>query len=285
VSSRFSVDRIAGLRVRRSDLAHESAERLGDRLITVSCRVLVDQRGPGAGVPETSHEILEAGDRLPTQENLTETFEVSRTVARRALDILEAEGLINRAQGGRAVVRRYEPLVRRSSLHYRSDPGAPFAEEALATERVPRYSHRTWQDRAGVEAARRLKIGVGDEVMATEYVSYADDTPMMIVTSVEPLAITRGRPSSGPRKDPSRARALLTVSPRSACARPTSSSASGSGCPGRQKPISSSSARASRWSRSPGPATRARPPIETADMLLASDRYELEYATTIAPQQ
>jgi GntR family transcriptional regulator len=38
--------------------------------------------------------------------------------------------------------------------------------------------------------------------MATEYVSYADDTPMMVVTSVEPLTITRGTPIERPEEGP-----------------------------------------------------------------------------------
>src|SRR5688500_14038990 len=94
------------------------------------------------------------GDRLPTQDAIGEAYGASRIVARRALDILEAVGLIDRVQGGGAFVRRYQPLIRRSALHYRSNPGAPFAEEALASERIPRYSHKTYPERAGAEIAR-----------------------------------------------------------------------------------------------------------------------------------
>jgi DNA-binding GntR family transcriptional regulator len=228
---------------------------------------------------------LRSGDRLPTQETLTETFEVSRTVARRALDILEAEGLIDRAQGGRAVVRQYEPLVRRSSLHYRSDPGAPFAEEALATQRVPRYSHRTWPDRAGVEAARRLKIAIGDDVMCTEYISYADDTPMMIVTSAEPLAITRGTPIERPEEGPFPGAGIVDRFTQIGM-RPTS-------IVERLRCRMPRPSEAEQLKLRPGVPVIAitrtsytgETPIETADMLLAADRYELEYTTVISPKQ
>jgi GntR family transcriptional regulator len=120
---------------------------------------------------------------------------------RLALDLLEAEGLIDRIQGGGAFVRRYQPLVRRSASHYQNIAGAPFAEEALAAQRQPRYSHNTRPDRAGPDVASRLGIDIGGDVMRTDYVSFADDQPAMLVSSYEPLSITRGtvieRPEEG----------------------------------------------------------------------------------------
>lgn len=135
---------------------------------------------------------LRPGDRLPTQAELAESFDCSRAVVRLSLDLLETEGLIDRIQGGGAFVRRYQPLVRRSALHYQTIPGAPFAEEALAARRQPRYSHHTRPDRAGPDVASRLGIDVGGEVMRTDYVSFADDQPAMLVSSYEPLSVTRG---------------------------------------------------------------------------------------------
>src|SRR5258707_13502696 len=125
---------------------------------------------------------LPPGGKLPTQEELAETFGASRIVARHALDLLESEGLIDRQRGGRATVRLYDPLIRRAALHYKSEPGAPFAEEAHATERVPRYSHETRPERAGLETAHRLGIGIGEDLMHTDYVSYANDQPMILTS-------------------------------------------------------------------------------------------------------
>jgi DNA-binding GntR family transcriptional regulator len=226
---------------------------------------------------------LNPGDRLPTQEALSETFGVSRIVARQAMDILETEGLIDRVQGGGAFVRVYQPLIRRSALHYKSDPGAPFAEEALASERIPHYSHHTYPDRAGLDIAQRLRISVGDEVMRTDYVSYANDEPMMIVHSYEPLTITQGtiieRPEEGP---------LL-----------------GAGVVDRfsaigMRPTAVVERLRSRMPRpSENEQLKLRPgvpvivitrityaddtPVETADLLLNSHRYELEYAIKVDP--
>ncbi len=135
---------------------------------------------------------LRPGDRLPTQEELVAQFGCSRQVVRFALDLLENEGLVDRIQGFGTVVRKYDPLVRRSVLHYQDEPNTPFAKEALATQRVPRYSHHTRLDRAGPEIAARLGLDVGTEVMRTDYVSYVDDQPAMLVASYENLAFTRG---------------------------------------------------------------------------------------------
>ncbi len=224
------------------------------------------------------------GERLPSQEEISERFGVSRIVVRRALDLLETEGLIDRMQGGRATVRLHDPLIRRSSLHYRSAPGAPFAEEAIATERVPRYSHNTRPARAGKEIADRLKIRVGDDVMRTEYLSYADDQPLMQVTSYEPLAITAGTPIERPEEGPLMGAGVVDRF-SSIGLRPTDV-------------VEQLHARMPRPSE--GQQLKLRPgtpviaiervcyagdtPIETADLLLAGNQYKLEYALTVDPE-
>ncbi|WP_239123926.1 GntR family transcriptional regulator [Rhizocola hellebori] len=141
---------------------------------------------------QITNGTLRPGDRLPTQQELVDTFGCSRQVVRFALDLLENEGLVDRIQGFGTTVRKYDPLVRRSALHYRDMPNAPFAEEALAAQRTPRYTHHTRLDRIGPDVASRLGLEVGTEVMRTDYVSYVDDQPAMLVTSYENLEYTRG---------------------------------------------------------------------------------------------
>lgn len=223
------------------------------------------------------------GERLPTQEELSDTFAASRIVVRRALDQLESEGLIDRVQGGRATVRLYDPLIRRSALHYRTNPGAPFAEEAIATERVPEYDHDTAPERAGLEVARRLRIDVGAEVMRTEYLSYANKEPLMRVTSYEPLAITQGTPIERPEEGPLMAAGIVD--------RFTSIG---------MRPTNVVERLHSRMPRpSEAEQLRMRPgipviviirtcysgetAIETADLLLAANQFKLEYSLTVEP--
>ncbi len=226
---------------------------------------------------------LDPGDQLPTQERLGEQFEVSRVVIRQALDLLEGEGLVDQRRGSGTYVRAYRPVVRRSALHYRSDPGAPFAEEALSAERIPRYSHTTRTDRAGLDVARRLNIGVGEEVTVTDYVSYANDEPTMLTTSYEPLALTRGTPIERPEEGP-----LL-----------------GAGVIDRfasigHRPVQVVERLRTRMPRpSEAEALKLRPgvpvfvitrvstaasgPVETADLILAGDQFELEYPISVPP--
>lgn len=227
---------------------------------------------------------LQPGARLPTQEQLSETFHVSRIVARQALDILEGEGLIDRIRGGGAFVRRYQPLIRRSALHYRSDPGAPFAEEALASERIPRYSHSTSPEGAGVDIARRLGIGVGDEVMHTQYISYANDEPMMIVDSYEPTAITKGTPIERPEEGPHMAAGLVD--------RFTAIGLRPTAVVERLRSRMARPSEAELLQLRPGiPAVlivrttyHGDQVLETADLLLDAHRYELEYALKVDPE-
>lgn len=223
------------------------------------------------------------GERLPTQEELGETFGASRIAVRRALDLLESEGLIDRVQGGRATVRLYDPLVRRSALHYRTNPGMPFAEEALKTERTPTYDYDTAPERAGLETARRLQISVGDEVMRTRYVSYVNGEPIQIVTSYEPLALTRGTPIEHPEQGPLMAAGIVD--------RFTSIGFRPSNVTERLHARMPRPSEAEQLRLRPGipviVAVRVcyagERPIETADLLFAGNQFKLEYSLAVEP--
>ncbi|WP_219414860.1 GntR family transcriptional regulator [Pseudonocardia nigra] len=224
------------------------------------------------------------GERLPTQEELGETFGASRIAVRRALDLLESEGLIDRVQGGRATVRLYDPLVRRSALHYRTNPGMPFAEEALKTERTPTYDYDTAPERAGLEVARRLNVEVGTEVMRTTYLSYANGEPIQRVTSYEPLALTRGTPIEHPEQGPLMAAGIVDRF-TSIGLRPTNVTE-------RLHARMPRPSEAEQLHLRPGipviVAVRTcyagELPIETADLLFAANQFKLEYSLTVEPE-
>jgi DNA-binding GntR family transcriptional regulator len=224
-----------------------------------------------------------AGSRLPTQEALTEAFGASRMAVRRALDLLESEGLIDRVRGGRATVRRYEPLVRRSSRHYQTNPGMPFADEAVAAAQSPRYDYETSREPAGLDIARRLQIGVGDEVVRTRYVSYASGRPVMQVTSYEPAALTAGTPIELPEEGPLKAAGIVDRF-TSIGLRPT-------------RVVEQLESRMPRPSEAAALHLRPGTPVvaitrishcadtvlETANLLLAANQYRLEYVIPVGP--
>ena len=241
------------------------------------------ERVAGALRDQILARTLAPGARLPTRDELAATFGTSETTVRQALDLLESEGLITRGRGSAPTVRLYDPLIRRAEQHYKSEPGVPFADEAIATERVPRYSHETYPDRAGLETANRLKISVGDEVMRTDYVSYANDEPMMLTTSYEPLAITRGTPIEKAEEGPLMGAGVVDRF-TSIGMRPTAV-------------VERLHSRMPRPSEVEKLALKPGIPViaivrtsysgdvvvETADILLAAHQYKLEYVTKVAP--
>jgi GntR family transcriptional regulator len=168
-------------------------------------------------------------------------------------------------------------------MHYRSDPGAPFAEEALAAERAPRYSHHSRPDRAGPDIARRLGIDVGGEIMRTDYVSYADDQPAMLVTSYEPVSLTRGtvieRPEEGPLMGAGIVDRFTAID-----LRPTA-------IVERVRIRMPRPSEVEQLELRPGvpvavivrTSYSGKTPIETADLLLAGNMFELEYALRVEP--
>lgn len=55
---------------------------------------------------------LAPGARVPGENTLMQQYDVSRTTARQALDVLKAEGLIETRQGGSTTVRAFKPIRR-----------------------------------------------------------------------------------------------------------------------------------------------------------------------------
>lgn len=66
-------------------------------------------RVAGALRRRISEDGLQAGDRLPTERELIEEFNVSRTVVREALSRLSAEGLVEARRGAGVFLRQASP--------------------------------------------------------------------------------------------------------------------------------------------------------------------------------
>jgi len=143
------------------------------------------------------------GTRLPSETRLMAQFGVSRTVAKWAILVLKGEGLVEGRRGSGVYVREVSRLVREShsrTMRNQSGPTSPFQRDAALAGRRGHWEHDSRYERADLTVARRLDVDVGTPVMATRYRFLADDRPIQLSLSYEPLALTRGTPVEWPEK-------------------------------------------------------------------------------------
>lgn len=122
-------------------------------------------------------------DKLPSENELAESFKVARRTAARALDLLRSEGLITSTQGARSRVRkrpRIEYLATGENFRNRQATGKPndIAEaeaqgyasknESLGVDEVP----------APAEIAERFGLEPGAAVLVRHQMNRADGEPM-----------------------------------------------------------------------------------------------------------
>lgn len=145
---------------------------------------------------------LQAGAKLPSNSVLGKKYGVAQSVAGRAYGLLAEEGLVVSRHGAGHYVRGPQAatvLVRR---HRPMSKDSPFAEGAAEQGTVGTWQHDSATARATSAVAGRLGIDEGDAVMRTEYVYLANDVPVTLATSWEPLAVTGGSvivlPEAGP---------------------------------------------------------------------------------------
>lgn len=139
---------------------------------------------------EIANGHLAPGAKLPSVATLGERFGVSPSVAGRAYQVLAAEELVISRHGAGHYVRgpqAAELLVRR---HQPQSTDSPFAQRAAEQGTVGTWQNESSTMRATPEVAVRLGIGEGDPVMRTEYVYLANEEPVQLATSWEPLSVT-----------------------------------------------------------------------------------------------
>jgi len=125
------------------------------------------------------------GDRLPSDAELCDRFEVSRMTARQAMQLVAADGLIERRRGAGTFIRS-QPVLR--------DLGSPlsFSESMrrrgmTATSRVLKWSEIS----PSGEERSALRLAPDDNAQMLERLRLADGTPMAIERVVMPLALAR----------------------------------------------------------------------------------------------
>jgi DNA-binding GntR family transcriptional regulator len=216
---------------------------------------------------------LGPGARLPTESRLMADHGVSRTVAKWAISVLKSEGLVEGRRGSGVYVRAERQLTREAS--YRHDPGHAAAGGA--------WEHDSAHDVADERIAVRLGIEPGAAVMRTVYRLLAGGGPIQLTTSWEPLGVTGGTPVEWP--EAGRAGGAVGIVARM-------------GVLGLRVDefVERVTARPARAGERAALALPARGghllaierthlaggvPVETADIALPADRYELHYRVPV----
>ncbi|MGW4824277.1 GntR family transcriptional regulator [Streptomyces sp. NPDC004227] len=133
---------------------------------------------------------LPPGARLPSVSEISREYGGSNSVATSAYRLLVDEGLVVSRHGAGHYVRGHdtpELLVRR---HRKRSEDSPFAQGTAEQGTVGTWRHESTTAQASEAVAGRLSIEPGAPVMHTSYVYLADDQPVQLAESWEPLAVT-----------------------------------------------------------------------------------------------
>ncbi|GAA2414823.1 GntR family transcriptional regulator [Actinomadura vinacea] len=226
---------------------------------------------------------LEPGARLPSRAALAEQHHVSEQVVRRAVDMLVAEGLLFTQVGARPVVKARPSVTRLARGWYQDRPGeSPFRATMAAQGRTGDWIVRSERTTASERVAERLGIAADAPVMRSDYTFMADGRPVMLSTSWEPLAITAGTPIMLPEQGPYAGKGVVermaAIEQRITHVEEVNTA----------RPVTA--AEGERLQVTAGTlvmviertyATDAGARVETADIILPVDRYEVAYVIPV----
>jgi DNA-binding GntR family transcriptional regulator len=141
------------------------------------------------------------GDQLPGENAIMRQHAVARATARDALAVLRHEGLATARPGAGVFVAPRRRIVRDSASRYsrkRATSTSPFRSDAQQSGQRGEWEHASRKIKASPEVARRLGLPPGATVMETTYRYFADERPVQLSQSWEPLTITEGTPIEYP---------------------------------------------------------------------------------------
>jgi len=130
------------------------------------------------------------GSRLPSVAELIQQYGGSNSIATKAYRLLVEEGLVVSRHGAGHYVRSTETPELLVRCHRRRSEDSPFAEGVAEQGAVGTWRHESTTEPASEAVAVRLGVAAGDPVMNTSYVYLADDRPVQLAESWEPLALT-----------------------------------------------------------------------------------------------
>ena len=128
-----------------------------------------------------------AGDCLPSERDLAETYGLSRTTVRLALRELESLGLVERQHG------RGTFVADRSAHTTDLFEAYSFTEQMRSMGRAPQTSTLEFcKLTADQNLAEHMGLAAGDEVFKLKRLRSADDMPLMVETSYLPVRLFTG---------------------------------------------------------------------------------------------
>lgn len=133
---------------------------------------------------------LTPGTRLPSVADISRQYGGSNSVATGAYKLLVEEGLVVSRHGAGHYVRSADTPKLLVRWHRKRREDSPFAEDAAEQGAVGTWRHESTTEKASDSVAGRLGIQPGDAVMHTSYVYLANEMPVQLAESWEPLALT-----------------------------------------------------------------------------------------------
>ncbi|MBS4195978.1 GntR family transcriptional regulator [Lederbergia citri] len=123
---------------------------------------------------------LKDHDRLPSERELCEMYNVSRTTVRQTMQELEKEKLIYKQHGKGTFVS--PKVINQSLLKFYS-----FTEEMKKINKVPSSQVLDFEEvESDIQLAKKMEISEGTKVYKITRLRFADDEPMMYETSYLP---------------------------------------------------------------------------------------------------
>lgn len=123
---------------------------------------------------------LKDHDKLPSERELCETYNVSRTTVRQTMQELEKEKLIYKQHGKGTFVS--PKVINQSLLKFYS-----FTEEMKKINKIPSTKVLAFEEiESDAKTAKKMNISEGTKVYKITRLRFADDEPMMYETSYLP---------------------------------------------------------------------------------------------------
>jgi GntR family transcriptional regulator len=130
---------------------------------------------------------LQPGDRLPPEQELCKTYDVSRTVVRQTLQEMENKGLIIKRRGKGSFVAK--PKIRESLVQKLTGFHQDMVEQGL-TPRTEVLHHEVEPAKAAV--AMHLDLKPGTPVFNIERLRFVKDEPIVLVRTYLPYTLCPG---------------------------------------------------------------------------------------------